>query len=165
MVQDKTILALKGVPPNILYAKATYDNKKSPARFERIAKNIYDGTLETVYTYLEAGQLLDRIIQLGVPPSNIQGLDFTLQYQGSFKNEIDFPTSKLLYIFNVGLEPANNYEYADKVLRGTIQKQLNKQGQVIVSSEFVDNTTFRKRYPLSFELIEQQEQINNIKLK
>lgn len=165
MVQDKTLLALKGIPPNILYAKATHENKKSPARFERIAQNIYNGELETVYTYLESGQLLDKLVQLGIPPSNIQGLDFTVQYQGSFKNEIDFPPSRLLYIFNVGLEPANNYEYADKVLRSAIQKQLNRRGQVIVSSEFVDNTTFRNRYPLSFELIEQQEQINNIKLK
>lgn len=154
---SKKILLLKGFSPKYLECDWEDTPVFSPSRLIKLVKEFKISS--AVFVYKDEGQVIDASIKEGVfNITDMKGIDFPEYFSSSFDSSF-IPTSRFLYIYNIGDEPVKDFTIPDRKLFLLVQKNLEKGNIVILSSQSLTSTGFTRQYPKTSTLITKTQQI------
>jgi len=151
-------LRMKGLPKGYIEVEWESSPIYSISRFNRFTQTILPKNV--LFAFRENGQIINKILKdEAAEAKDIGVVDFANYYLESFEGYNIVPTSPILYIFNIGLEQVNNYTIPDKKLYHIIQQNIQENNTVILVSNTMSPTTFKRNYPISSENLTITQQI------
>lgn len=152
----KQALPMKGFP--LVFREVSWKSSDlvSPSRFNKLTGELKSKC--SYYLYLDNGEFIDKLLDIGYSIIDLQAVDLPLWINAQFDKKELPPTSKILYIYNVGMEVGKT-GFSDTVLNSLIVTNSNKGNITIVVSKDLNYTTFKRNYPNSAKHIELGQQI------
>ena len=158
MRMTKNLLLLKKFTHKQLGTKWSEVPLVNPGRFMRISEMMREEA-QTVFLYKDDGAIIDKLIEDGVPITDMRALDYSEYFSTIFDDSVYTVTSKYLYIFNIGTELARSTEYSDKVLHKLVQHNKNAGNTTIIVSDYYNGTTFTEKYSVTSQLADIKLQV------
>jgi len=101
-----------------------------------------------VMIYGPAAPIVTELLEGGRFLSNVRGVDFSSYFKKSFNKEAVVMASSsidVVVIYNVGLEPAINTAYSQKLLKGLVSEYRNCDAHVFIQTD-LDRVFFETNY-------------------
>ncbi len=155
---NKTLLVMKGFPPNLLEADCDDFPLVNRANFDRTVGTIIDHP-STVFLYKDSGCMVDALLSQGKLVADFRAVDYAEFFAHTFAEGTFTVTSDILYIYNVGTELSNSTEYSDKVLHKLIQHNKAAGNTTIVASDYYNSSTFITKYSMTAQLLDAKLQV------
>lgn len=154
---DLDVLVTKGFPQGFLRYSGDLLVTK---RVELVANALVDGEPSPVFLYKETGGFLKELTK-HIKLHTITALDFPTYYSQKLGKVAPIvPKASYLYIFGIGEEECNNYTFSDKILNLIVANVTRQGRKVILVSESLSPTTFKRNYPITSSKIGDYLQVN-----
>lgn len=156
MYDARKALPIKGFPLIFRDTSWRTSNLHSPAMLDKLVRQL--SPQKAYFIYNDNGEFTSKALDEGFAISDLHAINFPTWIDNSFNKKEVPPTSKLLYIYNVGMEIGKT-GFSDTILNSIIVNNLNKGNITIVASNTITHTTFKQGYPSSSKHIELGRQI------
>ena len=156
MYNPKNALPMKNFPFTFRESDWKTAELASQSAFQRFISEVK--SKGCYYVYKDNGEVIDRLLEDGYGIVDLEAIDFPKWIDSSFNKKEAPPTSKILYIYNVGMEVGKT-GFSDTVLNAIVVNNLNKGNTVIIASNDLTLATFKRNYPNSAKHVKLGRQI------
>jgi len=137
---DKSVLAKYLNIPKLWLSECAL-NGLPTAKVKRVEEAVKTKLLSlpkaTVFVHGSPALVLHAALEAGVEPADIAGVDFAKFFQDVLNSDAspETPLKRLVFVYNVGREPAINTTFAAKLLDGIVGRVSDAGGIVVLSSD------------------------------